>query len=1409
MRTKVSPAAWPGIFVLLAGLSSWPATIRSQVPLVEPGFPNQLSCEPGELLYRQVGLGRVANIIYHNGVLLSNNVGGGARRWWRFNDTDDPGTLSIYATDVDVPTDQGTHSHGKVGDYVCGGWGCRVRRDGTGQLTEQLMPPSAPGEIAAGFTPQNQPATPDSGLHRLYYPWAVPFNWLQYGPTPGEGRLWRGDELLADWEPLADHGVSGNGILIGNYLFIVSDASMLGVVSYDISPVFNDPPEPPRFLDKLSGTFGAYIGAVWKNYLVLAGGEPRNLFYVIDYSDPSNLSLVTTMNLDGNPDLDAGTNVPYVQTQDEYVFTRRHKINMKTLTPELELDEVGNSRPAGSVSGALDVSQYKLPLGNLLITGSYSFNGRDGVGVWCHQAEPDTRGPYVDYHIPRPGQTNYPLGAPVSLIIPETLESFTIINGETVLVRPVGGEALDAWASFSHDGILTLTPYDHFEPDTTYEVIVVDGGIKDAAGNGIEGYSFTFSTGSALGGGNASPDISQFDLSASPIEPGQSVTLSALASDPESDPVEYRFSPGDGTPSSPWSSTSQFTHQFTTEGHFGVKVQVRDLKPDGTTSIVTETRTLTVAELPDGPLPGHSSSIRIDESRRVIWSVNRDNSSISRLNADSGALLSEVNLATLLDENASLNPSSVAVRASTGAAWVALAGIDTVVVVDSSGGLIDVIETGYGSAPQAVVFSPDESQVFVSTRARANGHRGHGQVLRFDAATRGQTGQLDLGPTPGAMAISGNGQRLFVARFISAEHHGEIWEVDAQTMSLSRTIRLRRDRGRSGIDPGGSQGPGVPNYLASLVIDPHGEFLWYSAVKADTNRGLFFDQGTGLNLPLAHDTTVRPMLGRVDLTTGTPFEPDVDRSPNGRIDGDNSESPSALAFSPRGDYVFASFQGNNVVAIFDDLAIQAGGGRTSLAREEVGSAPRGLAFDPVTDSLWVENFMSRTVSRIRLADFLATGRREFQTTGHVSSNNESLAPEVLAGKELFYFAGNDPEGVNEMSFEGYISCASCHIDGGHDGRTWDFTQRGEGFRNTHDLRGKAGLSHGNLHWTENFDEPQDFVLDIVNEFGGNGFLAEGETPHASLGPPNAGRSAQLDQLAAYMSSLDRSHLERSPWRESDGQMSAAAIAGADVFNALGCASCHSPVSDYTDATVGNATLHEVGTIRTSSGTRLDQPLSGMGTPTLLGLWNSAPYFHDGSARDLDAVFNIAGGVIYEAEDAVLANGASIPGFIQINWDSSSHGELVAFGANDATATFANVDGGSGGMGAIELRISPGSPGVFSITVNGSHTQQHAFDQAQVANFWTRLRFEEVPLNAGTGNTVVVSRVSTDSWQSPALDHITVSTADHLDSAQVHRVVRSLGEGDLAQLRAYLLQLDGRNPQGVIVNTDLLFRDRFQ
>lgn len=1391
------------MIVLATGLLAWSST-PAQVPPVDPAFPDSLSCTPGQLLHRQVGLGRIGNMVYHNGVVYTNNVGGGSRREVRFTDPNDPESLMITpGTDLPVFHDQGTHSHSKSGDFIMSAWGARLKRDSPGVNIDQQMPSSERFWQTA--------SAPDGGsLHRLYWPWSVPFNWIQYGSSPGRARLWRADELLAEWEALAVDGVSGNGILMGNILLIVSDASNLGVVAYDIGPTFNDPPEPPRVLDKLSGSLGAYIGAVWENYLLLAGGEPRDLFHVVDYSDPTELRLVTTLDLSGTPALNAGTSVPYVQTQDEYAFTRRHKINMETLTPVLELDEVGDNRPAGSASGQLDVSQYTLPLGNLLISGSYSASGRDGYGVWCHQAEPDTRGPYVGYHVPQPGQVGYPLGAPISLVIAETLESFTIINGETIILREIDGEPIDAWTSFAHDGILTLTPRQYLAPDTTYEVIVLPGGIKDAAGNGIEGLSFTFSTGTDVNGGNRAPVIDSFTRVPQTAEPGEQIAITASAFDPENDPIEYRFTFGDGSPSTAWSSANSIQHVFDAPGHFEVKVQVRDLKPDGTRSVSTETATLTIASVPDGPLPTHSTSIAIDSARRTVWVVHPDHGSVARLDADSGVRLGETDLNALSAFGVNSRPQSVAVGPD-GRAWVALAGADRIAVLGQNGSLIDSIATGFGSAPGAVALSRDGARVYASLNAGAQNNPGNGELLRIDPASLAITGRVELGPAAGALAISGDGGTVFVARFISDKDFGEIWQVDGNAMTLTRSLALWRDRGRSGLDAGGSDGPGVPNYIASVVLSPQQDWLWYGGIKMDTNRGEFFAQDTGLNLPLAHDSTLRSVLGRFDLdhSSGEPREPGRDAAgpARGRVDIDNSIQPSALLFSPRGDYVFTSLQGNDALAVFDDFKIRGGGGRTSIWRTATGGAPQGLAWDAATESIWVQNFTTRDVTRVELGEFLADGSFELPSTTFQTTTSEPLAPSVLSGKQTFYLAGSDPFGFNDMSFEGYIACASCHQDGGHDGRTWDFTQRGEGLRNTTDLRGRAGMAHGNVHWTGNFDEIQDFVLDITNEFLGMGFLPAGQLANPPLGAPNAGRAPELDDLAAYVESLGRESLRASPYRNPDGTRTAAAIRGAQVFEDQDCTSCHEPLTDYTDS-VNGPSLHNVGTLRTSSGQRLGEPLDGVDTPTLLGIWETAPYFHDGSAVTLADAFTIAGGTIYEAEDGALAGGASIPQFSHINQDSTFHGQMVDLPQAGARVTWNNVDGGSGGIGAIEIRYTSGRTHDLTLRVNGSIVATRQVPGQRTRLEWKRLRFEDIALQAGASNTVEL-RLDTGDWPRPALDHMTVSTSNDLTLAEPHRRVSLLPGDPQDDLEAYLLQLDGRDAAGRPGLRGQIFSDGFE
>jgi len=393
---------------------------------------------------------------------------------------------------------------------------------------------------------------------------------------------------------------------------------------------------------------------------------------------------------------------------------------------------------------------------------------------------------------------------------------------------------------------------------------------------------------------------------------------------------------------------------------------------------------------------------------------------------------------------------------------------------------------------------------------------------------------------------------------------------------------------------------GIPSYLNQALVSPTGREIAIPSLQANIRDGTA-RSGT----PLRDDTSLRGIVSTISLPSGKELF-------QRRLQFDSRGFLSSGVFSSRGDYLFVAARGAQMVERIDMLR-----GVASGSIFKVGHSPEGLVLSKDDRYLYVNAYLSRQVLVFEVSSFDTIPKPIARLT---IPTKEPLSPEILRGKQLF----NDSSDLR-IAKENYIACAHCHLEGDSDHLVWDFTQRGEGLRNSISLLGRKGAGDGPIHWSGNFDEIHDFEHDIRGAFGGKGLMTDEQfnkgTRNQTLGDKKKGISKDLDALAAYVTSL-AAH-RRSPFRAKDGSLTEAAKRGKVLFDSkeLDCNRCHKGprLTDSAFPQPGKPLLHDVGTLKKTSGKRLNQTLSGIDTPTLHGLWDSAPYLHDGSAKTLKDV----------------------------------------------------------------------------------------------------------------------------------------------------------------------------------------------
>jgi YVTN family beta-propeller protein len=522
--------------------------------------------------------------------------------------------------------------------------------------------------------------------------------------------------------------------------------------------------------------------------------------------------------------------------------------------------------------------------------------------------------------------------------------------------------------------------------------------------------------------------------------------------------------------------------------------------------------------------------------------ISPDGAWLAAVNPDSGSvgLLSLPGLELKEEIKVGLDPRTLTFSADSKSLYVPNFGGNSITVIDLNQGK-NVAEYTVGSMPYAAI--AQKGILYVTEYAL-------GKVSAYHANTGKLRAQLDMEDFPAGLALDPDAGKLYVTHLFS----GKVSLIDLSNFTLESLISTGKNT----------------NLSQFMLLDLARQRAYLPQTRSNTT-----------NMALVFDATVFPMVNVLDLASQ-----EIIRAERVSLDmGFRSVNmPFAVALDEARQILMVVNAGSNDVSVIDIQSDK------QLARLEVGANPRGIVFDAKTNRAYVDNVLDGTISVINM--------QQLTVIESIPITEIPLEPQILLGKQIFNAAR-----IPDLTTDRWVSCATCHLDGGMDSRTWlGFP---DGPRNTPALFGVGNTLP--IHWSGDLDELQDVEGTFRAIQAGIG-LVEGEM-YDSLGPPHAGLSEELDALAAFMASLE---VPLSPYTVPQDEFDQ----GKQVFTQLGCDTCH-PGPLYTDMQ-----LHDVGT----GDPALERNSHGRGTqfdtPSLLGIWATAPYFHDGSAQTLTNVLRM-------------------------------------------------------------------------------------------------------------------------------------------------------------------------------------------
>jgi YVTN family beta-propeller protein len=498
----------------------------------------------------------------------------------------------------------------------------------------------------------------------------------------------------------------------------------------------------------------------------------------------------------------------------------------------------------------------------------------------------------------------------------------------------------------------------------------------------------------------------------------------------------------------------------------------------------------------------------------------------------------------------------------------------TVCLVDVAQAKI-VAKVPAGHTAMSPVFSPDGQTLYVCNRF-------NNEVVFINVASRHTAQRVSVPREPVAASVTPDGKLLFVANHI---HAGR---ADVEVVASSVSV-LDLTTGKVVKEIALPNGSGL---LREIKVSPEGR---HAVVAHQLSR--FHLPTTQLErgwvntsaITLIDVATLRSintvLLDNIDAGAANPWAVawSVDGTSfcvthAGTHELSVVDFPALLArlqkfaapdATPKVDYTSAS---RTAADVPNDLAFLVGS-RRRLKLGEAARGPRAVAL--IGSRAYVANYFSDSLSLIDLAASNACATS--------IPLRPAKAPGVLRRGEYLF---NDAS----ICFQGWQSCASCHSsDARVDGLNWDNLNDGIGNPKNAKSMLLAHRTPPSMWMGVRSNAPAAVRAGIRNSL----FTVQSEE-----------NATAIDQ---YLQSLQPIP---SP-RLVQGKLSAAAERGRKIFHSdtVGCADCHQG-RHFTDLR-----LHEVGTVG-----KFDQPGDRFDTPSLIEVWRSAPYLHDGRAATMLEVF---------------------------------------------------------------------------------------------------------------------------------------------------------------------------------------------